>query len=104
MTVGVWRTLLQAAAFTALALGCGGMAAGAVQAQTPTAPSQPKGVPVPHEVSSRMQPLKAARSALVEFDIAAPFPYTGRAPSGKPFLDVTDEDGRRGHSTSRGVL
>ena len=48
-----------------------------------------------------MLPLQAARTELVEFDLA-PFPYEGRAPSGKPFLDVTDEDGRRGHRTWRG--
>jgi hypothetical protein len=49
-----------------------------------------------------MQPLKSARTRIVEFNIAPPFPYSGRAPSGKPFLDVTDEDGRRGHRTWHG--
>lgn len=104
MTAGVRQTLLRAAAVTTLALASSGVSAGAAMAQSRTASSQAKGVPVPHEVTSRMLPLKAARSALVEFDIAAPFPYAGRAPSGRPFLDVTDDDGRRGHSTSRGVL
>jgi hypothetical protein len=98
MTLGVGR-LLQAAVIAALATSAGGLCAGA---QTRTASNQPKGVPVPHEVTSRMLPLKASRSDLVEFNIAAPFPYSGRAPSGKPFLDVTDDEGRRGHRTARG--
>jgi hypothetical protein len=104
MTVGIWRALLGAAAITVLLLGPGGSLAGAAEAQTRTASTPPKGVPVPHEVSSRMLPLKTARTEFVEFNIAAPFPYTGRAPSGRPFLDVTDSEGRRGHSTSRGIL
>ena len=104
MTVRVWRALLHAAAVSALALGAIGMTAGAVDAQTRTASSRTKGVPVPHEVTSRVLPLKSSRTELVEFNIAAPFPYEGRAPSGRPFLDVVDEDGRRGHRTSRGVL
>jgi hypothetical protein len=104
MAVGVWRALLRAAAATTLALASGGPCAGAALAQSRAASGQAKAVPVPHEVRSRMLPLRSSRSELVEFDMAAPFPYAGRAPSGRPFLDVTDEDGRRGHSTSRGVL
>ncbi|HEY7086076.1 MAG TPA: alpha/beta hydrolase [Hyphomicrobiaceae bacterium] len=62
-------------------------------------------VPVPHEVNARIPPLKAAKSALVEFDVS-PFPYEGVVPrTQRPFLDVTDEEGRRGHSSARaGVL
>jgi hypothetical protein len=62
-------------------------------------------VPVPHEVRSRVPPLKSAKTALVEFDVS-PFPYEGVVPrTRKPFFDVTNEDGRRGHSTARsGVL
>jgi len=107
MAVGVWHTLLRAAAVATLALASAGLGASAVLSQARTASAQSstqlKGVPVPHEVTSRMLPLRSPRTALVEFDLA-PFPYQGRAPSGRPFLDVTDEDGRRGHSTSRGVL
>jgi hypothetical protein len=107
MAIGVWQTLLRAAAVATLALASAGLGASAVLSQARTASAQPstqlKGVPVPHEVTSRMLPLRSPRTALVEFDLA-PFPYAGRAPSGRPFLDVTDEDGRRGHSTSRGVL
>jgi len=103
MAVGVWQTLLRAAAVATLALVSAGLSASAVLSQARTASTQLKGVPVPHEVTSRMLPLRSPRTALVEFDLA-PFPYQGRAPSGRPFLDVTDEDGRRGHSTSRGVL
>ena len=103
MAVGVWQTLLRAAAVATLALASAGYGASTVLAQARTASTQLKGVPVPHEVTSRMLPLKSARTELVEFDLG-PFPYEGRAPSGRPFLDVTDEDGRRGHSTSRGVL
>lgn len=103
MAAGIWRALLRAAAATTLTLGVGGGIAAAAQAQARTS-GQPKGVPVPHEVTSRMLPLRTARTQLVEFNIAAPFPYSGRAPSGRPFLDVTDGEGRRGHSTSRGVL
>ncbi len=62
-------------------------------------------VPVPHEVHARIPPLKAAKTALVEFDVS-PFPYNGVVPrTRRPFFDVTDEDGRRGHSSARaGVL
>jgi hypothetical protein len=104
MPLGRRCRLLQAALIAASTLPASGLCAGAAEAQARTASNLPKGVPVPHEVTSRMLPLKAARSALVEFNIAAPFPYSGRAPSGKPFLDVTDEDGRRGHRTSRGAV
>jgi hypothetical protein len=105
MAVADWQTLLRAAAVAALALAASGLC-GAAMAQSRTASGEAEAVPVPvpHEVRSRMLPLRSARSQLVEFDFAAPFPYTGRAPSGRPFLDVTDEEGRRGHSTSRGVL
>ena len=58
---------------------------------------------MPHEVSSRLEPLRSERTELVEFDLA-PFPYAGRSPSGKPFLDVTDEDGRRGRTWRGRVL
>jgi hypothetical protein len=62
-------------------------------------------VPVPHEVIARIPPLRAPKSALVEFDLS-PFPYEGVVPRTlRPFFDITDEDGRRGHSTGRaGVL
>ena len=103
MAVGVWQTPLRAAAVATLALASAGLSTSAVLAQARTASTQTKGVPVPHEVTSRMLPLKSPRTELVEFDLA-PFPYEGRSPSGRPFLDVTDEDGRRGHRTSRGVL
>jgi hypothetical protein len=45
-------------------------------------------------------PLSEAKTALIDFE-TSPFPYEGRAPSGKPFLDVV-EGGRRGHKTSSG--
>jgi hypothetical protein len=101
---GTCSRLVEAAAVMAMAAGVIGLCASPGQAQMRSASAPPRGVPVPHEVTSRLQPLKKARTALVEFNIAAPFPYEGRAPSGRPFLDVTDEDGRRGHRTSRGVL
>ncbi len=94
--------LVEAAAAAAMVAGLIGLCASPAVAQMRSASVPPKGVPMPHEVTSRMQPLKTARTQLVKFNIAAPFPYDGRAPSGKPFLDVTDEDGRRGHRTSRG--
>lgn len=102
MRFGGKRRSLRATAVTILALALVAPAAGAAIAQTRSAAAPPKGVPMPHEVTSRMLPLKAARSQLVEFNIAPPFPYAGKAPSGRPFLDVTDEEGRRGHRTSRG--
>ncbi len=47
------------------------------------------------------QPLKEARTQLVEFN-ASPFPYRGFIPgTNKPFLDVRDGK-RRGHTTLRG--
>jgi hypothetical protein len=102
MAVGVGHTLLRAAAVATVVVATAGLGAGPLLAQARTASTQPpKGVPVPHEVTSRMLPLQSAKTELVEFDLA-PFPYEGRAPSGKPFLDVTDEDGRRGHRTWRG--
>jgi hypothetical protein len=78
--------------------------AGPVFAQTRAMPG-PASVPVPHEVQVRVPPLKAAKTALVEFDLS-PFPYDGVVPrTRRPFFDVTDEDGRRGHSSARaGVL
>jgi hypothetical protein len=73
-------------------------------AQTRSKARQGDGVPVPHEVNARVPPLKSARNELVEFDVA-PFPYQGINPrTSRPFIDVTDEDGRRGHRTGRGVL
>jgi len=85
-----------------------GYVAGASQGalgQTPFAPAPLPPVPVPHEVNARIPPLRAPKSALVEFDLS-PFPYEGVVPrTQRPFLDVTDEEGRRGHSSPRsGVL
>jgi hypothetical protein len=102
MRFGRKRRSPRAAAVAILALAVIAPSVDAAVAQTRSASAPPKGVPMPHEVTSRMLPLRAARSELVEFNIAPPFPYTGKAPSGKPFLDVTDEEGRRGHRTSRG--
>ena len=79
MAVGVWQTLLRAAAVATMAQAAAGLAAGPALAQTRTASTQPKGVPVPHEVTSRMLPLQSARTELVEFDLA-PFPYEGVVP------------------------
>jgi hypothetical protein len=104
MPVDVWRALPRAAVVAALTLTLGGMPLDGAQAQARAPQGPVKVVPVPHEVTSRMLPLRTARNELVEFNMAAPFPYKGKAPSGRPFLDITDEDGRRGHSTSRGVL
>ena len=89
------------AAAAALALACLSPRALLAQAAAPEALP----VPVPHEVRSRLPPLEAPKGELVEFD-AAPFPYSGRVPgTGRPFFDVIDEDGRRGHRSSRaGVL
>ena len=85
-----------------------GCVAGAGQGalgQTRVAPAPLPPVPVPHEVNARIPPLRAPKSALVEFDLS-PFPYEGVVPrTQRPFLDVTDEEGRRGHSSGRaGVL
>jgi hypothetical protein len=95
-----------ALAVTTLALYC----ATPVSAQTSTSASEPsaapiEAVPVPHEVRSRLPPLKAPRGQFVAFD-ASPFPYNGRVPTtGQPFFDIVDEDGRRGHRSARdGVL
>jgi hypothetical protein len=100
------RAPLRAAA-TLLALTCIGPAVAqtAAPAREPAPVIQAVPVPIPHEVRSRLPPLKAPKGELVEFD-AAPFPFNGRVPTtGRPFFDVTDEDGRRGHRTSRaGIL
>lgn len=94
-----------AALVAAIMASLAGPCAGTALAQMRSTAAPPKGVPVPHEVTSRMLPLRAARTELVEFNIAPPFPYAGKAPSGRPFLDVTDEEGRRGHRTwGGGVL
>src|SRR5437867_4045263 len=69
------------------------------------ASSQVEAVPVPHEVRSRLPPLRAPKRELVAFE-ASPFPYNGRVPTtGRPFFDIVDEGGRRGHRSARdGVL
>jgi hypothetical protein len=87
-----------------LACCAGGATLGPALAQTRAAAPLPP-VPVPHEVLARIPPLKAPKSALVEFDVS-PFPYEGVVPrTHRPFFDVTDEDGRRGHSSGgSGVL
>ena len=105
MTHGTWRRLLRALVFAAFAVGVGGASGNRALAQTRAAPSPVQAVPVPHEVHARIPPLKAPKSALVEFD-ASPFPYEGLVPrTSRPFFDVTDDDGRRGHSSARaGVL
>ena len=78
-------------------------------AQVPSGSPEPapaiEAVPVPHEVRSRLPPLEAPKGEFVEFD-ASPFPYDGRVPTtGRPFFDIIDEDGRRGHRSARaGVL
>ena len=94
---------LPRAAITGIALGAAIAAAPALSQTRPASGDVP--VPVPHEVHARVAPLKAPRSALVEFDLA-PFPYEGIVPpTSRPFFDVTDADGRRGHrSTRAGVL
>jgi hypothetical protein len=105
MTHGTWRRLLRALVVAAFAVGVGGASGNRALAQTRAAPSPVQAVPVPHEVHARVPPLKAPKSALVEFDVS-PFPYEGLVPrTSRPFFDVTDDDGRRGHSTARaGVL
>src|SRR5262249_62045264 len=94
-----------AVASVVLASCLAGATAGPALAQTRAAPAPLPPVPVPHEVHARIPPLKAPKSALVEFDLP-PFPYEGVVPlTQRPFLDVTDEEGRRGHSSARaGVL
>ena len=108
-------TLRAAAAVALAAAAAVGLQASPAPAQTRSpipgkiGPAQagpaPAAVPVPHEVHARIPPLKAPKSALVEFDVS-PFPYEGNVPrTSRPFFDVTDEDGRRGHSSARaGVL
>jgi hypothetical protein len=82
----------------------GGLVAGPALGEARAEPRRLEAVPVPHEVTARVPPLRSARSALIEFDLA-PFPYHGINPrTNRPFMDVTDEDGRRGHETARGVL
>jgi len=51
-------------------------------------------------VRPRVPPLSEAKTALIDFD-TSPFPYEGKMPGGKAFLDVI-EGGRRGHRTSSG--
>jgi hypothetical protein len=59
--------------------------------------------PAPREVTSRKGPLKSSITKLAEFE-TAPFPYFGIVPAtGKPFLDLEDED-RVGHSTPYGHI
>ena len=61
------------------------------------------GVPIPHQVHSRAQPLASGHTAFVEFD-TAPFPYTGRIPrTNRPFLELA-EDGRRYRRGGRGQI
>jgi hypothetical protein len=85
-------------------VGVGGASGSRALAQTRAAPSPVQAVPVPHEVHARIPPLKAPKSALVEFDVS-PFPYEGLVPrTSRPFFDVTDDDGRRGHTARAGVL
>ena len=110
MTQETWRALLRALVVAAIAAGVGGVNASPALAQTRAAPAPVQtgpvqAVPVPHEVHARIPPLKTPKSALVEFD-QSPFPYEGVVPrTSRPFFDVTDEDGRRGHSSARaGVL
>ena len=105
MTHGTWRRPLQALVVAAFAMGVGGASGSQALAQARATPSPVQAVPVPHEVHARIPPLKAPKSALVEFDVS-PFPYEGLVPrTSRPFFDVTDEDGRRGHSSARaGVL
>lgn len=98
------RALLRAAV-TSSVLAVAGLAAPSAHAQGGDASRPTEPVPRPHEVHARIAPLKTPRSALVEFDVA-PFPYEGMVPrTHRPFFDVTDEDGRRGHRSARaGVL
>src|SRR5262245_24598426 len=104
MSLRVRRTLLRAAGVAGVALAVCGLAAGSAFVQARAKPRVTDGVPVPHEVSARVPPLKSARNELVEFDLA-PFPYRGVNPrTSRPFLDVTDSDGPRGPRTGRGLL
>lgn len=103
----IWRAWLRAAclafALPALAQVCA--VARPAFAQGNDAPGRPVMVPVPHEVHARIGPLRGPRSALVEFEVSV-FPYNGVVPrTSRPFFDVIDEDGRRGHRSARaGVL
>ncbi len=61
-------------------------------------------VPAPKRVHARSVPLRQDHTALVPFE-TAPFPYDGTiAGTDKPFLNVEDEWGRRGHRTPFGRL
>jgi hypothetical protein len=51
-------------------------------------------------VRPRVPPFSEAKTTLIDFE-TSPFPYEGKVPSGRPFLDVV-EGGRRGHRTSSG--
>src|SRR5262245_22838268 len=62
MAVGAGQTLLRTAAVATMAVAAAGLGASPLLAQARTASTQPpKGVPVPHEVTSRMLPLQSAR-------------------------------------------
>ena len=76
MTHGTWRRPLQALIVAAFAMGVGGASGSRALAQARATPSPVQAVPVPHEVHARIPPLKAPKSALVEFDVS-PFPYEG---------------------------
>jgi len=61
-------------------------------------------VPAPQQVHARSAPLRQDHTALIPFE-TAPFPYDGTiAATDKPFLNVEDEWGRRGHKTPFGRL
>jgi hypothetical protein len=94
-----------AAALTTLTLVCGGPAFSQTPPPVPESAQRVETVPVPHEVRSRLPPLRAPKGELVAFD-ASPFPYDGRVPAtGRPFFDIVGEGGRRGHRSVRdGVL
>lgn len=100
----VRRAMLHAVAVTTFASSVAGSISGSAHAQSPSPPPRIESVPKPHEVRSRVPPLNSTRTELVEFD-GSPFPYKGVVPyTNRPFLDVTGEDGRRGHASRRGVL
>ena len=105
MTRETWRALLGTVFVVAFAVVGAGFGVNPALAQARSTAVPVQGVPVPHEVHARIPPLKTPKSALVEFDLS-PFPYEGLVPrTHRPFFDVTDEDGRRGHSSARaGVL
>ena len=82
----------------ALPLVCDPLSPGAMAAARP----RPDPVPVPQNVISRAAPLKTAKTALMPFD-TAPFPYNGTVPTtGKPFIDVITDTGRKAHTTPGG--